>query len=320
MRIVNRRFILMLGLITATPAVYLLDMQRASAGNSIDGSALVPIVEPLVIEAGATSDEFDRGLLWRIDSGTSSPSYLFGTMHVEDTRINELPAPVMDAFNNSNSLTTEALLDVEQLLLVGTELLLTDGTTLEELIGPDLFVQVTQALETRGLLPQIAALLKPWAVAVLLSQPRTQSGMFLDRRLYELAQQRGKSVFGLETLSEQLQIFNAMSIDDQIVLLEETLTQIDTIPEIIEKLTQAYLERDLAKLTELANQQFSQSRAHARLKQGLLFDRNKKMMERMQPRISEGNAFFAVGALHLPGPDGLLSLLQRQGYALSRIY
>ena len=274
----------------------------------------------LAVRPVAAEGEFDRGLLWRIESADAMPSYLFGTMHVEDARVAELPAPVLEAFSAADSLTTEALLDVDQLLLAGTELLLTDGTSLEDLIGPDMFSKVTQALEARGLLPQIATLLKPWAIAVLLSQPRTQTGMFLDRRLYDLAQRRGKPVFGLETLSEQLEIFNAMSNEDQVALLEETLAQINIIPELIENLTRAYLDRDLVKLTVLANEQFSQSRAHARLKQSLLLDRNKKMMERMRPRISEGNAFIAVGALHLSGPHGLLRLLQQQGYRLSRIY
>ncbi len=271
-------------------------------------------------ESPDLSDQFDRGLLWRIDGAAAGPSYLLGTMHVEDPRITELPAPVQEAFNNSNSLTTEALLDVDQLLMVGTELLLTDGSTLEGLVGSDLYTRVTQAMQERGLLPQMATLLKPWAIAVLLSQPRSQGGMFLDRRLYELAIERGEPVFGLESLSEQIQIFNAMSIDDQVELLQQTLTHINSIPGMIEKLTQAYLDRDLAALTDLANEQFALSGAHSRLKQDLLLDRNVRMVERMAPRLSEGNAFIAIGALHLSGTAGLLNLLQQQGYILTRIY
>lgn len=263
---------------------------------------------------------FDRGLLWRIEGAGAAPSHLYGTMHVEDPRITEMPTEVLQAFESSDSLATEALLDAEQLLSVGTELLLTDGSTLEDLIGTQLFDDVSKAMQTRGLLPQVGALLKPWAVAVLLSQPRSQGGMFLDRRLYELALQSGKSVFGLETLSEQLQIFNAMSMDDQIVLLEETLSQINAIPEMIEKLTLAYLDRDLATLALLADEQFAQSTAHSRLKKDLLIERNARMLERMQPRIIEGNAFIAIGALHLPGAAGLLNLLHKQGYELTKVY
>ena len=54
--------------------------------------------------------------------------------------------------------------------------------------------------------------------------------------------------------------------------------------------------------------------------QRLLFDRNVRMFERMQPQLRAGNAFVAVGALHLYGEKGILSLLQRDGYRVSRVY
>jgi hypothetical protein len=52
----------------------------------------------------------------------------------------------------------------------------------------------------------------------------------------------------------------------------------------------------------------------------LLDARNERMAERMQPRLAEGGAFVAVGALHLPGEGGILKLLEGQGYQLTRLY
>lgn len=296
-------------------------MSTPARSRFVSGLLLV-LAGTFLLATRPVADEggFDRGLLWRIEGTASDPSFLFGTMHVEDPRITALPEPVMEAFEDSASLTTEALLDMEQLLMVGTELLLTDGSTLEDLVGPELFGKVAEAMRTRGLLPEIAVLLKPWAIAVLLSQPVSQGGMFLDRRLYEIAVASGKAVYGLESLSEQLKIFNAMSMEDQIELLSNTLSQVNAIPEMIEKLIQAYLDRDLAMLAGLAEEQFTQSGAHARLKKELLLDRNARMLERMQPRLSEGNAFIAIGALHLPGPAGVLSLLKQNGYTLTPVY
>jgi uncharacterized protein YbaP (TraB family) len=45
-----------------------------------------------------------------------------------------------------------------------------------------------------------------------------------------------------------------------------------------------------------------------------------RMVERMQPQLRAGNAFVAVGALHLYGEQGILGLLQRDGYRVSRMY
>lgn len=283
-------------------------------------SAFAPAQTTPLASEPELAQQFDSGLLWKIDNGSSNPSFLFGTMHVEDPRITELPGPVLETFNNSTSLTTEALLDLEQMLQAGTELLLMDGSSLQGLIGAELFGKISAALTAQGMPPQVASLLKPWAVAILLTQPQAQTGQFLDRKLYDLAQQQGKSLFGLETLQEQLQVFNTMSIKDQITLLEETLAELSMIPEIIEQLTQAYLARDLKQLTTLANEQFSQSRVQRQLRQQLLIDRNLKMVNRMQARIREGSAFIAVGALHLSGPQGLLYLLQQMGFELTRVY
>lgn len=266
------------------------------------------------------SNRFDFGILWQIDDGYTAPSFLFGTMHVEDPRVTELPQPVMEAFNGSSSLTTEALLELEQILMVGPELLLVDGSDLQGLIGEDLYQQVLMALSTRGLPVQMASVLKPWAVALFLSQPQPQSGVFLDRKLYQLAQQSGKAVFGLETMGEQLAVFKTMDLQDQITLLEETLAQLNVIPEVIEQLTLAYLNRDLAALAKLANEQFTGSSVQQRLKRKLVIERNATMAHRMQGRLEEGNAFVAIGALHLTGPEGVLSHLQRMGYSVTRVY
>jgi uncharacterized protein YbaP (TraB family) len=48
----------------------------------------------------------------------------------------------------------------------------------------------------------------------------------------------------------------------------------------------------------------------------LILDRNHRMAERMEPWLKQGGAFVAVGALHLPGEQGLISLLRQQGYSV----
>lgn len=308
-----------LALISVAPSAYGLESMSTQQTNRLHIAQSDLATDPINTSAG-DSNQFDFGILWQIDNGFSTPSFLFGTMHVEDPRVTELPPPVMDAFNRSRSLTTEALLELEQLLLVGPELLLVDGSNLIQLIGENLYSEVTSALSARGITPDIAAVLKPWAVALLLSQPRSQTGMFLDRQLYQLAQQNGKPVFGLETIAEQLAVFKTMSLQDQISLLEETLAQLELIPEAIERLTQAYLNRDLAMLAELADEQFTGSSVQQNLKQRLIVDRNINMAHRMQQRFAEGGAFVAIGALHLAGPDGVLNYLQQLGYNVTRVY
>ena len=140
------------------------------------------ILDVQVLPITEAQAEFNHGLLWRIENNSADPSYLFGTMHTEDPRVMNLPQPVLDAFERSRSLTLEALLGLDQILAAGAELLLTDGNTLADLVGPERFSRVSEQLKTRGMMPQLATLLKPWAAAVLLAQPAMKSGVFLDRK------------------------------------------------------------------------------------------------------------------------------------------
>ncbi len=52
----------------------------------------------------------------------------------------------------------------------------------------------------------------------------------------------------------------------------------------------------------------------------LLTDRNYIMADRMQSILQKGNAFIAIGAMHLPGEEGVLSLLNKQGYKIHSVY
>jgi len=125
----------------------------------------------------------------------------------------------------------------------------------------------------------------------------------------------------LETMAEQIIVFDGLSMDDQIRLLRHALNRHERTARLQEQLLQVYLSRDLARLFRLIE---SEPLADEHLQQimldRLLWSRNRRMLERMHPRLKEGNAFIAVGAGHLPGPQGLLVLLHRAGYRLTPVY
>ena len=52
----------------------------------------------------------------------------------------------------------------------------------------------------------------------------------------------------------------------------------------------------------------------------LIDQRNARMVTRMEPFLKRGQAFIAIGALHLPGEVGVLNLLAKQGYRVSVVY
>ena len=139
--------------------------------------------------------------------------------------------------------------------------------------------------------------------------------------LYQRAQSRGKATSGLESAQEQLAVFEGLPLDDQVELLKMTLDQLPSLPELFEALLQAYQADDLGRIATLANQY--KTRPDLQSLKRFMFrlndERNRRMVQRTIPYLESGNAFIAVGALHLAGPAGLVSLLRERGYTLTPV-
>ncbi|HWR88029.1 MAG TPA: TraB/GumN family protein [Acidiferrobacterales bacterium] len=266
--------------------------------------------------------DFNRGLLWKIEIPGIAPSYLFGTYHTNDPRITTLPCPVKDVFDRASSYTMEVITNGAGIVSMAEAMFFNDGKTLKDVLGEPLY---QETLRTVGAIETTKTgginNMKPWAVMMLLSAPRAGRGLFLDMALQYDATQRGKPTYGLETMQEQIAVFNGMSLDDQIVLLRDAVQNYQLTQDAMEELTRAYLKRDLSALLAL-NEKFKpkDARVYTNMMDRLLVRRNANMAERMRVRLKEGNAFVAVGALHLPGDNGLLRLLSAAGYHVTRVY
>jgi len=266
--------------------------------------------------------DFNHGLLWKIETPGSAPSYLFGTYHTNDPRITTLPCPVKDVFDRTASYTMEVITNGAGIVSMAEAMFFSDGKTLKEVLGEPLYqetlrsVGAAETTKTGGINS-----MKPWAVMMVLSAPREGHGLFLDMALQLSATHRGKPTYGLETMQEQIAVFNGMSLDDQVVLLRDAVQNHQLTQNAMEELTQAYLKRDLGALLALNEKLKPQdARVYNTMMDRLLTQRNANMAERMRVRLKEGNAFVAVGALHLPGETGLLRLLSAAGYHVTRVY
>ncbi len=265
---------------------------------------------------------YDKGLLFRIEHAGQAPSHIFGTMHSDDTQVVTLPAPVRQAFDAAEAVVLEVELDAANALASMAALVLSDGRDLNSMIGAELYAQTIQAMAERGV-PEVAIQrYKPWAVAIMLSMPPSNSGQYLDSVLYQAALLQGKTVRGLETAEEQLAVFDTLTEQDQITLLREALENRQHLPKLFEELKAAYLQRDLDGLVKLSDdyELAADSPLSRELDERLIDRRNHIMVERMRHLLAEGNAFIAVGALHLPGEKGILALLEARGFKIQPVY
>ena len=107
-------------------------------------------------------------------------------------------------------------------------------------------------------------------------------------------------------------------------LLRQAVDEYESLPRRIGRVIDAYLARDLAGLWRVSQESAGAGEEERRLNEvftrRLLYERNVRMAERAEPRLREGSAFIAVGALHLYGSGGVLSLLERRGWRVTRVY
>ena len=133
----------------------------------------------------------------------------------------------------------------------------------------------------------------------------------------------GKTLKGLETLLEQISALDSLPVEPQVHGLVQTVALGDKLEDVIETMSQLYLAGDTGMIMPMMRaaspETDEDARAYADFEQRIIIDRNHVMAERAAPILEGGNAFMAVGALHLPGPEGVVELLRREGFALTPV-
>lgn len=272
--------------------------------------------EPVVTE----QPRHAHGLLWRISRADLASSYLFGTVHVSDPRVIDLPAPVTVALEGADIFIMEARLDGPGVYEFSREMFFTDGTRLSDLLPADFHERAVEILANYNISPAVADTLKPWAAFLTMSMP-PDTGKPLDLVLMSLAKARGAEIHGLETPAEQAAVFDVLDEAQHVQMLKDSICYYDVLQADIEQLIQLYLDRDLAGLYAYQYKYMLHDNAvYQQFMQSILRDRNMLMVERMLPYLEQGTVFVAIGALHLPGDEGVLGLLEQAGYDIEFVY
>lgn len=285
-------------------------------------------------EAEATPN--GRGLLWKVEKPGTAPSFLFGTMHVTDPRVTRMPVAAQAAFDSAATVVIETtdVLDpakAQAALFSRPELtMFTDGSTLTSFLNPEDAKLVETELSRRGIPLALVAKMKPWMIAGMVAMPdcekaRKNEGVdFLDIKIAKDALARGKDLKGLESAGEQFEAMASLPIEFHMRGLVETIKLAELMPDIMATMTELYLMGDIALIMpailasgpQVAEDDMS---GYAQFEERILTLRNHKMAERAEPILNTGSAFIAVGAMHLPGEEGLVALLRDAGYTVTAV-
>ena len=256
----------------------------------------------------------EDALLWRISGGSlGKPSYLYGTIHLicpDDLRLSDsLPS----AMARSDKLYLEIDMDEPGLMLKTMRLSMQTTTSLKELYTPEQYARLDRFLkDTLGMGVSLFNKMKPFTLlsALYARIPACRKSVSVEERILEMAKKQRKEVSGLETLEEQFAVFDQIPDSAQARMI---LEMIDHFPEQqmeFIQMVEAYRKQDLSALSAMMNN----SPDMVGFEEVLLLKRNRKWIPVMQNAMAQGGVFFAVGAGHLSGPEGLLSLLRKSGY------
>ncbi len=259
----------------------------------------------------------DNSLLWKIEAPSGKISYLLGTIHTDDQRVAELQPKVIEALNQTDTFMMETLPPRDPSIFM-----LKQGAIAEMLTEKE-FDQVRELADLHAMHIEAAMRMKPWLLAVIFDLPKPKSMYSMDELLLAKAEEKLKTIKGLEKTSEHFSVLDSISLDDQIVMLRAVLKRSQKEKERdFEKLLKAYQSENLKKISDLDETitgSMLPKELWARMKTKLIDERNVGMANGLIANASENSVFAAVGASHLGGEGGILNRLIDAGYKISPV-
>ena len=262
-----------------------------------------------------------KSLFWEINGDSlSKPSYLFGTIHMIPKDSFFMPSIVEEKLETTTRLVLEIPLEMDALTMIAAAqgMIMPDGQSLKDLYTKEEYDRITSFLTDSvnfPLPPFMMERLKPLFLSQIIASSYCES---TDQESYELYFKKiyddaDKPTSGLETAAQQMEYLNEMPLEEQ---AKSLLLSIDNPEETCKQsgeLVAIYRKQDLNKLLEMMGESEEVNEALDKL----LDERNKNWIPKIEEMIAKESIFIAVGAGHLPGKNGVIELLRRQGYSVT---
>ncbi len=266
-----------------------------------------------------------KSCLWKATS-KKGMLYIQGSVHLLKSNDYPLPPAIETAYTDSDILILEAdmkaMLDPETQKMIMAKALLKGDQTLESILQPEVYAQLSTKLADAGLPSPVIQKFKPWFATMTLMLTKMQAMGFdpklgLDQYFYGKAVSDQKPVVGLETVKFQIDLFDALAESNQNDYTKRALDELGLIETILDQLMLAWKKGDIEGLGKLMLKSFED---YPDLHERFVIERNKNWIKIINSRASKKKThMIVVGAAHLPGKEGLLELLKEKGYALEQL-
>lgn len=289
------------------------------------------------LQAAADSVPMAQGNFWRATRG-DEVLHLIGTYHMDDPRHEETMARLMPLIEGAATVLVEA--GPQEMAALKAHMardpglvVIAEGPTLPEVLPPETWDSLGSAMERRGVPAFMAAKFRPWYVSMMLSIPPCAlsdmgADRGLDKQVMDAAEAHGVPVRALEPYDTILTIFDGLSPQDELSMITSALALDDRAEDMAVTMGDLYFREqsrmiwELTRLQTLAMPGYSPDRVaqeFAVMEEALMNRRNRAWIPVLTKAVAEGPVLAAFGALHLSGQEGVLQLLQDQGFVLERL-
>lgn len=309
-------------IIAAAGLLALLGSSPLSARNAGPTPAEAPAAASVTAAQTPPVPAPAKPALWKI-ADEDTTIYLFGTIHILPEATAWYAGPVAEAFNSSQMLVTEAIIDspTELQKEFMAKAVRTDGTTLRQSLPEKERAALEKAAAGLGIPAEALDRFKPWYAALLLSTlPMQNAGYKADNgveaQIEALAKEHGLKRDALETPAYQIGLFDSLPPDAQTRYLGDVLKQLPTLRDDLARLIAAWKAGKPDELAAILNADESDER----VRKVLLADRNAAWAKWLKTRLDQpGTVFVAVGAGHLAGEDSVQDKLAAEDVTSTRL-
>lgn len=261
----------------------------------------------------------DRSIkFYRAESAAGRVSYFYPSFHLRDDRIIRPPLAVLDPIKH---LVVEA--DVvaverhpEQLV---PYILNPQPLDLAALFNAEEIAVIRQRAACNGI-PSGVERLRPLFIGVLVAAPCPKAGAVIyERVLQQEAQKRGLDLVALESGAEEFAALSALPEPAFVAEIKRLADHPDAGQRQLDRMVELYNRADYDGLYTFTLASMTQPQYRQVYLEKVLLERNRNMVTRMKAALGQGNALIVVGAAHLPGPGGIVELLQHQGYKITLV-
>jgi uncharacterized protein YbaP (TraB family) len=266
------------------------------------------------------AQKLENSTLWKIEgNGLEQPSYLFGTIHI--TCDATLDDDVKKALDETSQVVLEIDMDdpnMQQKMMQG--MYMSEGQTLKNLVSEEDFQAIDSLfIKNMGMSVKMMQNVKPFFLTATLYPKLIDCPMqSFEAELIKVAKEQGEEVNGLETIEDQLKVFEDIPYEAQAKdLVRSAKDNLAYDRNMFAKMLDIYKKENITAMIEMMND--DNFTAIADHQDKLLDNRNRNWISKISAYAIEQPTFFGVGAGHLAGENGVINLLREEGYTVSPI-